>query len=71
MQWKSCQSNVARIANQRPRIPAHVTAGGEDSVKSYLFGYQAGLEILKLLVADNVLLSMSWNKACVRVRLQF
>ncbi len=65
------QGNVARIAQQRPRVPHHIAARGEDHAQAYVFGYRLTMEIAKQLLTDDIVYSVSWNKSCMRMRLQF
>ena len=65
------QNNIARITKQRPTVPPHVAARGEEHAEAYLFGYQLTTEIARQLFTDDVVYSMSWNKVCLRMRLQF
>jgi hypothetical protein len=65
------QGNLARIAHQRPQIPDHIAARGRLHTQAYLFGYELTMEIAKLLFTDGVVYSVSWNKSCLRMRLQF
>ncbi|MHC4514548.1 MAG: hypothetical protein ACYTGW_17895 [Planctomycetota bacterium] len=65
------QDNIARITKQRPTVPPHVAARGEEHAEAYLFGYQLTTEIARQLFTDDVVYSLSWNKVCLRMRLQF
>lgn len=65
------QSNIARLAQQPPRVPPHIAARGHKHAEAYLFGYRLTIELAKQLFTDDVLYSVSWNKACLRMRLQF
>lgn len=65
------QHNIARIAHQRPRVPPHIAARGPQHAQAYLFGYRLTTELARQLFTDHVLYSVSWNKSCLRMRLQF
>jgi len=65
------QSNIARFAHQPARVPPHIAARGRQHAEAYLFGYRLTTELVKQLFTDDVLYSVSWNRACLRMRLQF
>lgn len=65
------QNNIARIAQQPPRVPPHIAARGRKQAEAYRFGYRLTTELARHLLTDHLLYSLSWNRACVRMRLQF